>query len=76
VFCGRYKTCFWNENHPEQFVLCLHEAFWDLRITGSSLTRTIGSRWVRKQYRRIKSLYKRLEVFTGRSINMTKYDGI
>jgi hypothetical protein len=34
VFCERFKTCFLNENHPEQFALLLHEDFWDLRITG------------------------------------------
>ncbi len=34
VFCERFKTCFLNENHPEQFALRLHEAFWVLRFTG------------------------------------------
>jgi hypothetical protein len=37
VFCERFKTCFLNENHPEQFALRLHEAFWVLRITCSNL---------------------------------------
>ncbi len=34
MFCERFKTCFLNENHPEQFALCLHEVFWVLRFTG------------------------------------------
>ena len=31
--CGRFKTCFLNENHPGQFALPLNDAFWDPRIT-------------------------------------------
>ncbi len=34
MFCERFWTCLLNENHPEQLSLCLHESFWDLRITG------------------------------------------
>ncbi len=30
---GAFKQHFFNEIHPEQFALSLHEAFWELRIT-------------------------------------------
>jgi hypothetical protein len=32
-FVRDFRRVFLNENHPEQFALRLHEAFWDLRIT-------------------------------------------
>jgi hypothetical protein len=32
-FVRDLRRGFLNENHPEQFALLMHEAFWDLRIT-------------------------------------------